>query len=168
MFMIRRITNVDLIPGSVTCMIRLKRPAGSVNHRSLIQTGINGCHGGNVDDGIPSHFLPYIDDTDQPPEIPAFSPEEHRLLHKPQGQKQLVHGAGAGEYILRHADNNDHAQEVRQIGHGLDGTLESPDTHLIEKNRQKNRGPVPKTRLMTLMARVFRILLIKSARPNSH
>ena len=114
--------------------------AGAVNGSGFIQAGIDGGHGGNVDDGVPSHFLPDIDHADQPPEVLSFAQEEDRLLRHSEGQDHLVDGAVAGKDVLRHANHDDHAQEMGQIGHGLDGPLEGPDADLVQQNRQQDGG----------------------------
>ena len=128
---------LDARQGDVQYLLEAAR---AVDGRGLIEGRVDGGHGGNVDDGAPADFLPDVDDAHQPPEVLALAQPEHGLLDDAQAQQQVVDGAVGGEDVLGHGHDDDHGQEVGQVGDGLHRLLEHLLPHLVQQHGQQHRG----------------------------
>ena len=124
-------------PGEGHVQDALEAPR-AVDGGGFIQAGVDGRHGGNIDDGAPADFLPNVDNAHQPPEIFSFAQPEHGLPDQAHAEQQLVHRAVADKDILRHADHDDHGQEMGQVSHGLHGALELGIAHFIQQHCQQD------------------------------
>ena len=116
----------------------LLEAARAVDAGGLIQGGVDGGHGGDVDDGAPADLLPDVDDAHQPPEVLALAQPEHGL--ESQHLQQVVDGAVGREDVLGHGHDDDHGQEVGQVGDGLHRALEGALAHLVQQHRQYDGG----------------------------
>ena len=62
--------------------------------------------------------------------------EENRFLDQSDSHQQVIDGTVARKEVLRHTDNNNHAQEMRQVCHSLYSPLKCAFPHLVQQHGQ--------------------------------
>ena len=110
------------------------QPVGPVHLCRLVKPLVDTGHGGQVDDGVPAHLLPDIDQADHDP--------ESRGVIGHQVQLRIEHGIDRAAVVQKHFRNtgdDNPGYEVGKIGHRLREFLEPCKTQFVQDQRKKYR-----------------------------
>ena len=120
---------------------------GAVHRGRLVELDIDGGDGGEVDDRAPAHVLPDVGRHDHRAEEARLDHEVDRF--EPDQHQQVVdHPAGGRQELADQGRDHHPTDEVRQVGDGLHHLLEAARAHLVEQQRQDDRGREPEDDLV--------------------
>ena len=113
---------------------------GAVNLGRLKKLHVDARNGGKVQNGAPSHALPYADEGVGRLPVRSVRQEGNALVNPSPSQQRRVDNARLrAENLQHHTADDNPAQKVRQIQQRLGNLLEGNASQLVQQNRQDNR-----------------------------
>ena len=109
----------------------------AVQLSSLVQFGVDAGHGSQVKDGAPAEALPYARGNKDRRE-PLGQGDEGDGLAAQLGD-EVVDGTAGGQNLADHARNDDHRDEVGQVGDRLHNLLEVNILDLVQQQGEDQR-----------------------------
>ena len=109
----------------------------AVQLSSLVQFGVDAGHGSQVKDGAPAEALPYARGNKDRRE-PLGQGDEGDGLAAQLGD-EVVDGTAGGQNLADHARNDDHRNEVGQVGDRLHNLLEVNVLDLVQQQGEDQR-----------------------------
>ena len=113
-------------------------PAGTIQSGCLIQAGIDGGNGGQVDNGIPAGFLPNIGKCNDWPKITRIGEEVDGRIQNAQVRQQLIDDTGGRQRIVQNTGDNDPGKEVGQIGNRLNKLFAEHVAYFVQQDGEDN------------------------------
>src|SRR5699024_7982357 len=121
----------DRRDGDMQALLEL---VGAVQTGGLVQFGVDTRHGGQVEDGAPADALPDAADNEDRREVLRQRDEGGGLAaHR---FDQVVDGAVGRQQFADHTGDDNHRDEVGQVGDGLNDLLELGAADLVEQQRE--------------------------------